>query len=185
MADPATNAAAVGAGAAGTQGKGKGGEGKGGEKKGKPEGERPREGANPNKMTKKERVAAAKAKQAASGGGGGGGGQKQGKPDAGGKQGGGGGGKQGGGGGKQRGGSAGGGRRGLFSHLPEQSSASSNVLLGKEKGAVHPSAVRLGLQMANLAVGETVILLTLPLPLVGVSIDMARECQQNDSLADG
>ena len=37
----------------------------------------------------------------------------------------------------------------MFSHLPERSSASSNVLLGKEKGAVHPSAVRLGLQMAN------------------------------------
>ena len=38
---------------------------------------------------------------------------------------------------------------------------------------------------ACLAIGETVILLTLPLHLVGVSIDMERECQQNDSLADG
>ena len=31
----------------------------------------------------------------------------------------------------------------------------------------------------RLAVGETVILLHLPLPLVGVSIWMQRECQQN------
>ena len=38
---------------------------------------------------------------------------------------------------------------------------------------------------AALAIGETVILLHPPLPLVGVSIDMARECQQFDSLADG
>ena len=38
----------------------------------------------------------------------------------------------------------------------------------------------------HLAIGESsVILLTLPLPLVGVSIDMAMECQQNDSLANG
>ena len=35
------------------------------------------------------------------------------------------------------------------------------------------------------AVGETVILLHLPLPLVGDSIGMWRERQQNDSLADG
>ena len=38
---------------------------------------------------------------------------------------------------------------------------------------------------ARWAVGETVILLTSPLPLVGVSIVMERGCQQNDSLADG
>ena len=37
----------------------------------------------------------------------------------------------------------------------------------------------------NLAVGETVILLHPPLPLAGVSIETMRECQQNDSLADG
>ena len=36
-----------------------------------------------------------------------------------------------------------------------------------------------------LAIGETVILLHPPLPLVGVSIVMERERQQNDSLADG
>ena len=41
------------------------------------------------------------------------------------------------------------------------------------------------LDRPRLAIGETVILLTLPLHLVGVSIDMERECQQNDSLADG
>ena len=38
---------------------------------------------------------------------------------------------------------------------------------------------------AGLAVGETVILLHPPLTLVGVSIGIKRECQQNDSLADG
>ena len=37
----------------------------------------------------------------------------------------------------------------------------------------------------GLAIGETVILLHPPLPLVGVSIAMERERQQNDSLADG
>ena len=38
---------------------------------------------------------------------------------------------------------------------------------------------------AGAAVGETVILLHPPLPLVAVSIAMERERQQNDSLADG
>ena len=37
----------------------------------------------------------------------------------------------------------------------------------------------------SLAVGETVILLNPPLPLVGVSIETMRECQQIDSLANG
>ena len=37
----------------------------------------------------------------------------------------------------------------------------------------------------RLAVGETVILLNPPLPLVGVSIETMRECQQIDSLANG
>ena len=36
-----------------------------------------------------------------------------------------------------------------------------------------------------VAVGETVILLHPPLPLVGVSIAMKRQRQQNDSLANG
>ena len=44
---------------------------------------------------------------------------------------------------------------------------------------------QVGLPPVSIAIGETVILLTPPLPLVGVSIDMARECEQNDSLADG
>ena len=39
--------------------------------------------------------------------------------------------------------------------------------------------------LASLAVGETVILLHPPLPLVGVSTVMARETQQNDSLVNG
>ena len=38
---------------------------------------------------------------------------------------------------------------------------------------------------AGLAVGETVILLHPPLPFVGVSIVIEKECQQNDSLANG
>ena len=38
---------------------------------------------------------------------------------------------------------------------------------------------------ALIAVGETAILLHPPLPVVGVSIGMERECQQIDSLADG
>ena len=38
---------------------------------------------------------------------------------------------------------------------------------------------------ACLAVRETVILLHAPLPLAGVSTEMKRGCQQNDSLADG
>ena len=38
------------------------------------------------------------------------------------------------------------------------------------------------LEAVGLAVGETVILLHLPLPLVSVSIAMERELQQNDSL---
>ena len=38
---------------------------------------------------------------------------------------------------------------------------------------------------SRLAVGETVILLHPPLPLVLVSIWMERERQQNDSLANG
>ena len=38
---------------------------------------------------------------------------------------------------------------------------------------------------SNLAPDETVILLHPPLPLVGVSIAMERERQQNDSLARG
>ena len=36
-----------------------------------------------------------------------------------------------------------------------------------------------------VAVGETVILLHPPLPLVGLSIRMERGFHQNDSLADG
>ena len=42
-----------------------------------------------------------------------------------------------------------------------------------------------GTARPRLAVGETVILLHPPLPLVGVSIWMERGCQSNDSLADG
>ena len=38
---------------------------------------------------------------------------------------------------------------------------------------------------AGVAVGETVMLLRLPLPVAGVSIEMERGRQQNDSLADG
>ena len=48
-------------------------------------------------------------------------------------------------------------------------------------GTVDPGAKR----SCSLAIGETVILLHPPLPLVVVSIETMRECQQNDSLADG
>ena len=44
---------------------------------------------------------------------------------------------------------------------------------------------RVGVQPQNLAVDETVILMHPPLPLVGVSIVMKRERQQNDSLVNG
>ena len=39
--------------------------------------------------------------------------------------------------------------------------------------------------VAVLAVGEITTLLHRPLPLLGDSIETMRECQQNDSLADG
>ena len=38
---------------------------------------------------------------------------------------------------------------------------------------------------AGIAVGETVILLHPPPPLVGISIRTEKRCQQNDSIADG
>ena len=38
---------------------------------------------------------------------------------------------------------------------------------------------------AVVAIGETVVLLHLPLPLAGVSIGMQEGRQQNDSLTDG
>ena len=40
-------------------------------------------------------------------------------------------------------------------------------------------------ELVVLAVDETVIMLHLPLSLVGVSVAMERERQQNDSLANG
>ena len=46
-------------------------------------------------------------------------------------------------------------------------------------------ANRRGLITSRLAVGETVILLHPPLPSAGVSVETTRECQQDDSLADG
>ena len=45
--------------------------------------------------------------------------------------------------------------------------------------------IGLGTSRARLAIGETVILLHPPLPLVCVSIVMERERQQNDSLVNG
>ena len=45
---------------------------------------------------------------------------------------------------------------------------------------------RARVQQPPVAVGESsVILLHPPLPLVGVSIEMERGCQQNDSLVNG
>ena len=51
------------------------------------------------------------------------------------------------------------------------------------RGRVPYPPVRQGIR-ADLAVDE-IILLHPPLPLVGVSIVMERECQQNDSLVTG
>ena len=49
-----------------------------------------------------------------------------------------------------------------------------------------PTARRLTYaEAAAVAVGETVILLHPPLPLVGISIETRMERQQNDCLADG
>ena len=48
-----------------------------------------------------------------------------------------------------------------------------------------PPAIGRGARVRSLAVGETVILLHPPLPLVGVSTVMKRERQQNDSLVRG
>ena len=50
---------------------------------------------------------------------------------------------------------------------------------------LHPQLEPLGRGRCHLAIGETVILLHPLLPLVGVSIGMESERQQNDSLADG
>ena len=47
------------------------------------------------------------------------------------------------------------------------------------------SLERLTVGQLHLAIDETVILLHPPLPLVGVSIVMERERQQNDSLVNG
>ena len=56
----------------------------------------------------------------------------------------------------------------------------------EQHGEGLPGAVAEGLSVdGHLAVGETVILLHLPLPVAGVSIVMERGRQQNDSLADG
>ena len=62
-------------------------------------------------------------------------------------------------------------------------------------GPLHPSAGRIEVlhdvgrldveDLNHLAVDETVILLHPPLPLVGVSVVMERERQQNDSLVNG
>ena len=46
-------------------------------------------------------------------------------------------------------------------------------------------AAEAGVTEEQLAIGETVILLHSPLPLLGVSIAIKRGCHQNDSLADG
>ena len=53
------------------------------------------------------------------------------------------------------------------------------------RASVSQPAASSALTSAWLAVGETVILLHPPLPLLGVSIVMERERQQNDSLARG
>ena len=68
-------------------------------------------------------------------------------------------------------------RQGRGPGLPARSSSSRHARAGRRS--------RRGTWRTGLAVGETVILLHPPLPLVGVSIGVERGCQQNDSLADG
>ena len=68
-----------------------------------------------------------------------------------------------------------------MSYLPDQDGveageAAASGLLVVVRG------VRAAVRGAHLAVDETVILLHPPLPLVGVSIAMERERQQNDGL---
>ena len=58
-------------------------------------------------------------------------------------------------------------------------------MVEKARSSVWAGARRQPRMPSTLAVGETVILLHAPLPLVGVSIGMKRGCHQNDSLADG
>ena len=64
------------------------------------------------------------------------------------------------------------------------------VVANKPVGSAPPKPVGAeaeaeGAKAAMTAVGETVILLHPPLPLVGISTGINRGCQQNDSLADG
>ena len=58
--------------------------------------------------------------------------------------------------------------------------------IGKEMKAAQPPPLIPKKSVGPLvAVSETVILLHPPFSLVGVSIRMERECQENDGLADG
>ena len=57
------------------------------------------------------------------------------------------------------------------------------TLLFSTEATTSPAGSALDENTPILAVGETVILLHPPLPLVGVSIAIVRERQQNDSLA--
>ena len=69
-------------------------------------------------------------------------------------------------------------------HLARVGELLEQKLLGHGRGVAFAAELPLGLQ-DRLAIDETVILLHPPLPLVGVSIVIERERQQNDSLADG
>ena len=59
---------------------------------------------------------------------------------------------------------------------------------GTAKGATRKLVGSIATSLSGtgmLAVGETVILLTSPLPQAGVSSETWRGCPQNDSLANG
>ena len=68
-----------------------------------------------------------------------------------------------------------------------KNTTSTTVLRTPEQmaAALETAEDELAAGRVEAAVGETIILLHLPLPSVGVSIGVERGCQQNDSLADG
>ena len=72
------------------------------------------------------------------------------------------------------------------SGLTIANSGGDGVILGGIEGGGGGRANAVALtQRVHIALGETVILLHHPLPLLGVSIGIKRGCHQNDSLADG
>ena len=72
-----------------------------------------------------------------------------------------------------------------WKRLPTGDGGGRSRMTASPAGRQDTAAGGIYAQLAMLAPGETVILLHPPLPLVGVSIAMERERQQNDSLVNG